>query len=70
MITPVEHLTSLLELPGLSKLVKSYTKVSVNVDNKNHLNRKQFQTMRHTYTITVFSYGDLPLNHPKSYVCV
>ena len=58
-----ENLTSLLELPGLSNLVKGYTKSSIKVDNK-YLNRKQFKYTDHKNTIKVFLYGDLVLTDP------
>ena len=63
MNNTVNNLTSLLELPGLSNLVKGYTTSSINVDNK-FLNRKQFRNMKHGNTSIVFCYGDLVLINP------
>ena len=60
----VKNLTNLLELPGLSNLVKSYTKTSIKVDNS-YMNRKQFQQTDHKNTIYVFSYGDSILINPS-----
>ena len=64
MCTILQNLTSLLELPGLSNLVNGYTKTCVKV-NENYMNRKQFQSIKHYNTITVFSYGHLNLLDPK-----
>jgi surface protein len=63
MNTKVENLTSLLELPGLSGLIKLYTNCSINADNI-FMNRKQLQSKDHENTINIFSYGDLVLYNP------
>ena len=56
MSNTVKDLTSLLELPGLSNLVKVYTASCIKVDNR-YLNRKQFKSTKHKiqymYIVTV-----------------
>lgn len=56
-------LMDILELPGLSRVTKLYTKTSINVDNT-YLNRKQFVTMSHKNSTKIFCYGDMEIFDP------
>ena len=58
-----KNLTNLLELPGLSNLVKDYTKPSIKADNT-FLNRIQFKCLNLKNILHVFCYGNLILVDP------
>ena len=57
-------LDEILELPGLSPLVKNYTKTSINVNNF-YFTESEFKKLYHRYhSIHIFCYGDIELHNP------
>ena len=53
MNNTLKDLTSLLELPGLSNLIKAYTSSCIKVD-QSYVNRKQFQSTDHEIHLMYF----------------
>ena len=61
----LENVLNLLEVPGLSIIIRNYKETIIRVDNKLYLNRKQFISLSHTGVKNIFSYGTLELTGPS-----
>ena len=53
-----QHIVNILELPGLSIIIKKYMDCSIIIDNKSHINRIQFTSILRVEVKDIFCYGN------------